>query len=197
MGKDFPQDPTEQLWAAIDAVFGSWNNPRAVKYRQIHEIRGVLGTAVNVLSMVFGNTGEASATGVCFSRNPGTGENKFYGEWLVNAQGEDVVAGTRTPQHITKEASQLWASEQGIAETERCNKFPSMEELMPKLYEELVSAKDLLQQHYRFVPSRVTLRPFPLVLTNSPFSVRFLVTRLSPSTVSPTSNLALFQPLSL
>ena len=90
-GEVFPQEPNHQLWAAIDAVFGSWNNPRAVKYRQINDIKGVLGTAVNVQSMVFGNTGETSATGVCFSRNPSNGENNFYGEWLVNAQGEDVV----------------------------------------------------------------------------------------------------------
>lgn len=148
-GDAFPQEPTAQLWAAIDAVFGSWNNPRAIKYREINDLKGVKGTAVNVQSMVYGNTGSTSATGVCFSRNPSTGENKFYGEWLVNAQGEDVVAGIRTPQQITKEASQLWAKEHGISEADRTSKFPSMEEGMPETYLELVRVKDLLQYHYR------------------------------------------------
>jgi pyruvate,orthophosphate dikinase len=148
-GEPFPQEPTAQLWAAIDAVFGSWNNPRAIKYRKINDIKGVMGTAVNVQSMVFGNTGDTSATGVCFSRNPSTGENTFYGEWLVNAQGEDVVAGIRTPQQITKESSQHWAKEHGISEEDRIAKYPSMEEGMPATFKELVRVKDLLQYHYR------------------------------------------------
>eukprot|EP00668_Euglena_longa_P011161 GGOE01013543.1.p1 GENE.GGOE01013543.1~~GGOE01013543.1.p1 ORF type:complete len:965 (-),score=280.04 GGOE01013543.1:350-2917(-) len=148
-GTDFPQEPTQQLWASIDAVFGSWNNPRAVKYRAINDIKGVVGTAVNVQSMVFGNTGNNSATGVCFSRNPSNGDNNFYGEWLVNAQGEDVVAGIRTPQQITKDASMQWAKEHGISEEERVSKYPSMEEGMPKTFLELVNVKNLLQYHYR------------------------------------------------
>ena len=149
VGDTFPQEPMAQLWASIDAVFGSWNNPRAIKYREINDIKGVLGTAVNVQSMVFGNTGDNSATGVCFSRNPSTGDNNFYGEWLVNAQGEDVVAGIRTPQQITKEASQLWAQEHNVSEAERVSKYPSMEEGMPETFKELVRVKDLLQFHYR------------------------------------------------
>jgi len=149
VGTDFPQAPQEQLWAAIDAVFGSWNNSRAIKYRQINDIKGLLGTAVNVQSMVFGNTGITSATGVCFSRNPSTGENKFYGEWLINAQGEDVVAGIRTPQQITKEMSISWATENNIPEEVRQRDFPSLEEKMPETYLELVKVKDLLETHSR------------------------------------------------
>ncbi len=99
-GKKFPQDPFEQLELAIEAVFGSWNTPRAVRYREVENIRGLLGTAVNVQSMVYGNMGDDSGTGVAFTRNPSTGENKFYGEFLINAQGEDVVAGIRTPQPV-------------------------------------------------------------------------------------------------
>ncbi|MBN2881179.1 pyruvate, phosphate dikinase [Candidatus Woesearchaeota archaeon] len=125
-GKEFPQNPIEQLWMAIDAVFGSWNNDRAILYRRLNDIRGLLGTAVNVQSMVFGNMGETSGTGVCFSRDPSTGERKFYGEYLMNAQGEDVVAGIRTPQPIT-------ALEQG----------------MPQAYKELVEIKDKLEAHYK------------------------------------------------
>ena len=102
IGKDFPQEPVEQLWGAIDAVFGSWMNERAIKYRAMNDIKGLAGTAVNVQSMVFGNFGMDSGTGVCFSRDPSTGENKFYGEYLMNAQGEDVVAGIRTPEKISK-----------------------------------------------------------------------------------------------
>ena len=100
-GRPFPQDPTEQLWGAIEAVFSSWNNPRAIKYRQINDIKGLLGTAVNVQAMVFGNMGDGCGTGVAFTRDPATGENRFYGEYLMNAQGEDVVAGIRTPQPIS------------------------------------------------------------------------------------------------
>ena len=105
-GKDFPQDPHEQLWGAIGAVFSSWMNARAVTYRRLHDIPESWGTAVNVQAMVFGNMGETSATGVAFTRNPSTGESKLYGEFLINAQGEDVVAGIRTPQDITEEARQ-------------------------------------------------------------------------------------------
>lgn len=135
-GKKFPMDPMEQLWGAISAVFRSWNTHRAIVYRQMHNIPSSWGTAVNVQSMVFGNMGEDSATGVCFSRNPSTGENKFYGEFLVNAQGEDVVAGIRTPQPITREA----AAGTGLV---------SMEEKMPKLFQELVSTYHKLEKHYR------------------------------------------------
>eukprot|EP01006_Ploeotia_vitrea_P030443 TRINITY_DN62862_c0_g1_i2.p1 TRINITY_DN62862_c0_g1~~TRINITY_DN62862_c0_g1_i2.p1 ORF type:complete len:959 (-),score=151.37 TRINITY_DN62862_c0_g1_i2:195-3071(-) len=145
---DFPQKPEEQLWDAITAVFGSWNNARAIKYREINEIKGLLGTAVNVQTMVFGNMGDTSATGVCFTRNPSTGQNKFYGEWLCNAQGEDVVAGIRTPQQISKELSQEWAVSMGISEEDRAKKFPSMEEAFPQMYTELVAAKDQLLHHY-------------------------------------------------
>jgi pyruvate,orthophosphate dikinase len=125
-GDDFPQDPRQQLWKSIDAVFGSWNNPRAIKYRQINDIKGLIGTAVNVQTMVFGNAGEDSGTGVCFSRDPSTGENKFYGEYLMNAQGEDVVAGIRTPESLEE-----------------------MEKHIPKKYEELVKYRDILEKHYR------------------------------------------------
>ena len=104
IGKPFPQDPEEQLWGAIDAVFKSWMNPRAINYRELNDIPAVWGTAVNVQSMVFGNMGDDCATGVCFTRDPSTGENKFYGEFLVNAQGEDVVAGIRTPQPLSRRA---------------------------------------------------------------------------------------------
>ncbi len=148
-GKAFPDDPKEQMWDAVNAVFRSWNNERAIKYRQINDIRGLLGTAVNVQAMVFGNMGESSATGVCFSRNPATGENKFYGEYLINAQGEDVVAGIRTPQEITLDGSREWAKNNGIAEDARKSKFPSLEESMPSVYKELVAIKEKLEDHYR------------------------------------------------
>ena len=105
-GKPFPQDPEEQLWGAIGAVFGSWRNPRANTYRKLHDIPEEWGTAVNVQTMVFGNMGNDCATGVCFTRDPSTGENVFYGEYLVNAQGEDVVAGIRTPQPLSKAGRQ-------------------------------------------------------------------------------------------
>lgn len=149
LGRDFPSDPVEQLWIAIGAVVGSWMNERAIKYRQINGITGLLGTAVNVQSMVFGNMGNDSATGVCFSRNPSTGDKKFYGEFLVNAQGEDVVAGIRTPQEITKEGSIEWAKSNGIDEKVRREKYPSLEEIMPDVYKQLVEIKDKLEKHYR------------------------------------------------
>ncbi len=125
-GKAFPQDPKEQLWGAIYAVFRSWNNPRAVKYRELYEIKGLLGTAVNVQTMVFGNMGDGCGTGVAFTRNPSTGENAFYGEYLMNAQGEDVVAGIRTPHPITE-----------------------LEKDMPACYRELVAIRQKLESHYR------------------------------------------------
>ena len=148
MGEDFPDDPKVQLWHAINAVFRSWNNPRAEAYRKLNDIRNLLGTAVNVQAMVFGNMGDTSATGVCFSRNPATGENKFYGEFLINAQGEDVVAGIRTPQEITLEGSIEWAKNNGISEEERKSKYPSLEEVMPNVYKQLVSYKNQLEKHY-------------------------------------------------
>ena len=127
-GKDFPNDPIEQLWGAICAVFRSWMNERAILYRKMEGIPDEWGTAVSVMAMVFGNMGDTSATGVCFSRDAGNGENLFNGEYLVNAQGEDVVAGIRTPQQITKIGSQRWAERAGICEAERVAKYPSMEE---------------------------------------------------------------------
>ena len=147
-GEEFPTDPKVQLWHAINAVFRSWNNPRAEAYRKLNDIRGLLGTAVNVQAMVFGNMGDTSATGVCFSRNPATGENKFYGEFLINAQGEDVVAGIRTPQEITLEGSLEWAKNNGISEEDRKNKYPSLEEVMPNVYKQLVSYKNQLEKYY-------------------------------------------------
>ena len=134
-GKPFPQDPETQLWGAIGAVFGSWMNQRAVTYRRLHDIPAEWGTAVNVQAMVFGNMGEDCATGVCFTRDPSTGENVFYGEYLINAQGEDVVAGIRTPQPMAKERSKP---------TER-----SMEDAMPAAYAELVQVRATLERHYR------------------------------------------------
>jgi len=125
-GKSFPEDPKEQLRMSIDAVFGSWNNKRAIAYRRINNIRGLLGTAVNIQSMAFGNMGETSGTGVCFTRNPSTGENKFYGEYLMNAQGEDVVAGIRTPKHIEE-----------------------LDKQMPNIYKELVDIYKKVEKHYK------------------------------------------------
>ena len=148
-GEDFPTDPMEQLWGAICAVFDSWMNERAILYRKMEGIPAEWGTAVNVQAMVFGNLGDTSATGVCFSRDAATGENLFNGEWLVNAQGEDVVAGIRTPQQITKIGSQRWAALQGISEEERVAKYPSMEESMPAIYKELDDLQNKLEQHYR------------------------------------------------
>src|SRR5216684_3783609 len=137
-GRSFPQEPAEQLWGAIGAVFGSWMNPRAVTYRRLHDIPADWGTAVNVQAMVFGNMGEDCATGVAFTRNPSTGKNEFYGEYLVNAQGEDVVAGIRTPQHLT------------IAGKEANNSsLPAMEEVMPEVLAELSKVRRTLEDHYR------------------------------------------------
>ena len=147
-GKDFPNDPIEQLWGAICAVFRSWMNERAILYRKMEGIPDEWGTAVSVMAMVFGNMGETSATGVCFSRDAGNGENLFNGEYLVNAQGEDVVAGIRTPQQITKIGSQRWAERAGISEEERVEKYPSMEEAMPEIYAQLNDLQDKLEKHY-------------------------------------------------
>ena len=147
-GKDFPNDPIEQLWGAICAVFRSWMNERAILYRKMEGIPDEWGTAVSVMAMVFGNMGDTSATGVCFSRDAANGENVFNGEYLVNAQGEDVVAGIRTPQQITKLGSQRWAERAGISEEERAAKFPSMEEAMPEIYAQLNGIQDKLEHHY-------------------------------------------------
>ncbi len=148
-GHDFPTNPVEQLWGAICAVFRSWMNERAILYRKMEGIPDEWGTAVTVQAMVFGNMGETSATGVCFSRDAATGENLFNGEYLVNAQGEDVVAGIRTPQQITIEGSRRWAALQGISEEERASKYPSMEEAMPAIYAELDAIQTKLENHYR------------------------------------------------
>jgi pyruvate,orthophosphate dikinase len=149
-GKAFPEDPKAQLIAGINAVFASWNNPRANKYREINDIRGLLGTAVNVQTMVFGNSGADSATGVAFTRDPSTGEHKyFYGEYLINAQGEDVVAGIRTPQQITTKGSKEWAKAQGVSEKERKANFPSLEEAMPECFKELDEIRVKLEKHYK------------------------------------------------
>lgn len=148
-GKDFPDNPEEQLWGAICAVFNSWMNERAILYRKMEGIPAEWGTAVNVQAMVFGNMGETSATGVCFSRDAASGEDLFNGEWLVNAQGEDVVAGIRTPQQITLIGSRRWAELQGISEEERAAHYPSMEEAMPEMYKELDELQTKLENHYR------------------------------------------------
>jgi len=148
-GHDFPTNPVEQLWGAICAVFRSWMNERAILYRKMEGIPDEWGTAVTVQAMVFGNMGDTSATGVCFSRDAATGENLFNGEYLVNAQGEDVVAGIRTPQQITIEGSRRWAALQGISEEERAAKYPSMEEAMPAIYAELDAIQTKLENHYR------------------------------------------------
>jgi pyruvate, orthophosphate dikinase len=137
-GRPFPQDAHEQLWGAIAAVFGSWNNQRAVTYRRLHNIPAEWGTAVNVQAMVFGNMGEDCATGVAFTRNPSTGANEFYGEYLANAQGEDVVAGIRTPQHLTIAGKQASHSE-----------LPAMEEVMPEVFRELLKVRGILEDKYR------------------------------------------------
>ena len=147
-GREFPSDPMEQLWGAICAVFDSWMNDRAILYRKMEGIPQEWGTAVTVMAMVFGNMGNTSATGVCFSRDAATGENRFNGEYLVNAQGEDVVGGIRTPQQITKEGSLRWAKQQGIDEATRASKYPSMEESMPDIYAQLNDLQDKLEKHY-------------------------------------------------
>ena len=148
-GKDFPACPWEQLWGAICAVFGSWMNDRAILYRKLNNIPAEWGTAVSVMAMVFGNMGDNSATGVAFSRDAATGEDIFNGEYLINAQGEDVVAGIRTPQQITIEGSRRWAKAQNISEEERASKYPSLEEVMPEVYKELDAIQNHLEDHYR------------------------------------------------
>ena len=148
-GKDFPTSAYEQLWGAICAVFDSWMNERAILYRKMEGIPAEWGTAVSVQAMVFGNMGETSATGVCFSRDAGNGEDLFNGEYLINAQGEDVVAGIRTPQQITKIGSQRWAERAGISEEDRITKYPSMEEAMPEIYKQLDELQTKLENHYR------------------------------------------------
>jgi pyruvate,orthophosphate dikinase len=147
--KDFPTDPDEQLWGAIGAVFGSWMNDRAILYRKMNGIEDSWGTAVNVQAMVFGNMGEDCATGVAFTRDPSTGDNRFYGEYLINAQGEDVVAGIRTPQQVTIVGSQKWASENKTKEADRKKNFPSLEEYMPRAYGQLKDIYNKLEQHYK------------------------------------------------
>lgn len=146
---EFPTDPNEQLWGAINAVFGSWMNDRAIRYRKMNDIPAEWGTAVNVQAMVFGNMGPDCATGVAFTRNPATGENAFFGEYLINAQGEDVVAGIRTPQQVTLKGSRKWASENGISEKDRKTNYPSLEEYMPEVYQQLVTIYLKLENHYK------------------------------------------------
>jgi len=148
-GKNFPDSAYEQLWGAVCSVFDSWMNDRAILYRKMEGIPAEWGTAVNVQAMVFGNMGETSATGVCFSRDAATGEDQFIGEYLINAQGEDVVAGIRTPQQITKIGSQRWAVLAGVSEEERLAKYPSMEEAMPSIYLELDAIQTKLENHYK------------------------------------------------
>lgn len=148
-GEEFPQKPIDQLWASVKAVFDSWNNPRAEAYRQMNHIHGLEGTAVNIQAMVFGNKGKTSATGVCFTRNPANGDKEFYGEYLLNAQGEDVVAGIRTPQQVTVESSKRWATENSVSEEVRSENFPSLEEEMPELFKELDEITEKLEKHYK------------------------------------------------
>lgn len=147
--KDFPSDPWEQLWGAITAVFDSWMNERAIYYRELNNIPEEWGTAVNIQAMVFGNMGTNSATGVAFTRDASTGENLFNGEYLINAQGEDVVAGIRTPQQITIEGSKRWAKLAGVTEEERMGSFPSLEETMPEIFKELLEIETKLEKHYK------------------------------------------------
>ncbi len=149
VGRDFPTDPWEQLWGAVMAVFESWNNDRAKVYRELNDIPESWGTAVNVQAMVFGNLGDHSGTGVAFTRDAGTGEDLFNGEFLINAQGEDVVAGIRTPQQVSLEGSRRWAKLAMISEEERRAKYPSLEELMPDIYQQLLKAESTLENHYR------------------------------------------------
>ncbi len=149
IGREFPTDPWEQLWGSVMAVFQSWNNDRAVVYRELNDIPDAWGTAVNVQAMVFGNLGDNSGTGVAFTRDAGTGEDLFNGEFLINAQGEDVVAGTRTPQQITLEGSRRWAQLAMVSEEDRRSRFPSLEELMPDIYQQLLAAETKLENHYK------------------------------------------------
>ena len=148
-GHDFPESSYEQLWGAICAVFNSWMNDRAIYYRQLNNIPEEWGTAVSVQAMVFGNMGLTSGTGVCFSRDAATGENLFNGEYLINAQGEDVVAGIRTPQQITLEGSKRWAVLAGVSEADRASKYPSLEESMPEMYKTLFNIQKNLEKHYK------------------------------------------------
>jgi len=148
-GKDFPSDPWEQLWGAICSVFDSWMNERAIYYRELNNIPEEWGTAVNIQAMVFGNMGENSATGVAFTRDASTGEDLFNGEYLINAQGEDVVAGIRTPQQITLEGSKRWAKLATVSEKDRAKNFPSLEETMPKIFKELMEIETKLEKHYK------------------------------------------------
>lgn len=147
-GKPFPENPWDQLWGSVTAVFDSWMNPRAAYYRNMHGYPEEWGTAVNIQAMVYGNMGDNSGTGVAFTRDAATGENLFNGEYLINAQGEDVVAGVRTPQQITLEGSKRWAVLAGVSEEDRKTKFPSLEELMPTIYKELDKTQDILEKHY-------------------------------------------------
>jgi pyruvate, orthophosphate dikinase len=149
IGRDFPTDPWEQLWGAVVAVFESWNNNRARVYRELNDIPEAWGTAVNVQAMVFGNLGNSSATGVAFTRDAGTGEDLFNGEFLVNAQGEDVVAGIRTPQQVSLVGSRRWAQLALVSEDERRSKYPSLEELMPDIYRQLLHAETTLENHFK------------------------------------------------
>ena len=149
LGREFPNDPWEQLWGAVMAVFQSWNNDRAVLYRKMNDIPDAWGTAVNVQSMVFGNLGDNSGTGVAFTRDAATGEDIFNGEFLINAQGEDVVAGIRTPQQITLEGSRRWAELAQVSEADRATKYPSLEEIMPEIYAQLIKTETALENHYK------------------------------------------------
>lgn len=148
-GHDFPVDPWEQLWGSVMSVFDSWMNDRAILYRKMEKIPDEWGTAINVQAMVYGNMGLTSGTGVAFTRDAGTGENIFNGEYLINAQGEDVVAGIRTPQQITLEGSKRWAVLAQVTEEDRASKFPSLEEAMPVIYKELFDTQKKLENHYR------------------------------------------------
>jgi len=148
-GKDFPTDPWEQLWGAVNAVFGSWMNQRAITYRKLNAIPDEWGTAVSVQSMVFGNMGNDCATGVAFTRDPSTGERVFFGEYLINAQGEDVVAGIRTPQQVTIQGSKKWAASHNIDETARAKQYPSLEEAMPAAFKSLCEIYQKLENHYK------------------------------------------------
>lgn len=147
-GAKFPDDPWDQLWASITAVFDSWMNPRAVYYRVMHQIPEEWGTAVNVQAMVFGNMGETSGSGVAFTRDASTGENIFNGEYLINAQGEDVVSGIRTPQQISLQGSKKWATLAGVSEENRKTQYPSLEELLPNTFKELNTTQAILETHY-------------------------------------------------
>ncbi len=149
IGRDFPTDPWEQLWGAVVAVFESWNNDRARVYRELNDIPQSWGTAVNVQAMVFGNLGDSSATGVAFSRDAGTGEDLFNGEFLVKAQGEDVVAGIRTSQQVSLVGSRRWAQLALVSEEDRRSRYPSLEELMPQIYQQLLHAETTLENHFK------------------------------------------------